>query len=94
MWDSHLSVRPLPPLLLEQVLGHCAVLRSRLVACILRCKHVSVLIIEVYLFTGQALPPDNLAILQKVNELQAHTGLETIVMGDFQNDEQDLANSE
>ena len=55
---------------------------------------MSVLIIEVHLFTGQALSPDNMAILQKVNELQAHTGLETIVMGDFQNDEQGLANSD
>ena len=59
--------------------------RARVVAVILRCKKVSVLLVEVYLYSGEGLGQPNLDLLQAIVGLVRCSGLPAIVCGDFQN---------
>ena len=61
-------------------------LRGKLgVALILRCRKVSVLMAENYLYSGEGLGQPNLDLLQAVVGLVRCSGLPTIICGDFQN---------
>ena len=65
--------------------------RARVCGCVVRCKSVSIVLVEVYLCTGEGLSERNVAIIQWVVELVKASGLPGVVCGDFQNTAAELA---
>ena len=84
MWKSEMTVSRVPD---EWYAGKLAgdEGRARVVAVILRCRKVSVLVIEAYLYSGEGLGQPNLDLLQAIVGMVRCSGLPAIICGDFQN---------
>ena len=83
MWNSKMDVSRVPE---DWFTGKLAggEGKARVVAVVLRCRNVSVLVIEIYLYSGEGLGQPNLDLLQAVVELVKRSGLPAIICGDFQ----------
>ena len=75
IWRSNITVEPVS---LASVAG-----RSRVVGVVLRCKIISVFVVEVYLWIGEGLSPRNIDLLQSVAEMGVSSGCPVIELGDM-----------
>ena len=86
---SHLCRRQVDSDIIEQVQKktgsplHCAPL-------ILRLKHVSLLLLSVYMWSGEGLSDKNYTIICQINAFQDLLGLPILAAGDFNNTTEQL----
>ena len=92
MWRSHLEVRPLD--LAEVATEVSPAMLSRLCGCFIRLKALTVLALELYLFTGENLSGRNQEILLFASRVAHLYSTPALVFGDFQTPAQELVSSE
>ena len=83
VWGSSMDVTRVPE---DWYAGKLAgeVGKSRVIAVILRCRKISILLIELYLYSGEGLGQVNLDLIQAVVGMVRCSGLPAIICGDFQ----------
>ena len=84
MWKSEMDVSGAPEEWYAGVLAGDEG-KARVVAMILRCKKVSILVVEVYLYSGEGLGQPNLDLLQAIVGMVRCSGIPAVICGDFQN---------
>ena len=91
VWKQHLQVESLSEDLRKQFYLDDD-FRSRVVAVFLRLKGLTVLLVEVYLWTGEGMSDRNRDMLNHITTFSQALGCQLLLLGDFQASAADVRN--